>query len=605
MNQEVKTINGYNIKDEKAIRTYDTVALMQADSKLSEGQHVKTRGYYQINDGGGCEYYITTQSDSDIQEILSNGLYATLIEDKKDIINVLQVGCYLDGETDNSTILNKVIDYANANLKDIYFPIGNYLINEDLHNINGCISLFGDISGEGQRENKATIIDNRTSNNYLFHFVGVNGIKGGCVKYLNFVDNKINTNKCIRTDDGLNYLGSIENCNFLDFAVGVEINGSHGFVLDKCAFVRCGGSNENSDDFAIKIIDTTDVSINNSCIDHTRYQLFVDGPSMVYVTNTHFELSMRNIVKGREPIYCYTGNYGYISFTNCSFINLSYKEWINSAGYTISNVIYMIYATYASFVNCMLSCGRGSGGSISEYNKQAKFINLYYGSIDNCKIKSPAYLTPAFNLTQSTFINNHIQCDIEDSDFNMGKDKRIVNSANILIENNFMQYLIPTQDPQTYPSNYPCLSPVFNKPCNIETNLRNIFFTERIPYADIQNVNTLRLQSNDMLFGAYHLKIYSIGEPYLFYDGYIRINTNKTIQQINVNQKSFGYNNKVIIYSDDNSNDVYIQILEPEQKTNIIIFEMENLKGNTNLLLYYDKNMTTELSYTNKLDLSL
>ena len=80
MNQEVKIINGYSIKDEKAIRTYDSVALMKSDRKLKEGQHVKTRGYYSINDGGSAEYYITdTQSKSDYQENLENGLYATLI----------------------------------------------------------------------------------------------------------------------------------------------------------------------------------------------------------------------------------------------------------------------------------------------------------------------------------------------------------------------------------------------------------------------------------------------------------------------------------------------------------------------------------------------
>ena len=38
---EVSNINGYDIKDKKSIRTYDTVALMKADSTLKEGQHVK------------------------------------------------------------------------------------------------------------------------------------------------------------------------------------------------------------------------------------------------------------------------------------------------------------------------------------------------------------------------------------------------------------------------------------------------------------------------------------------------------------------------------------------------------------------------------------
>ena len=41
---DIVTLNGYKIKDEKAVRSYETVALMKADTKLKEGQHIKTRG---------------------------------------------------------------------------------------------------------------------------------------------------------------------------------------------------------------------------------------------------------------------------------------------------------------------------------------------------------------------------------------------------------------------------------------------------------------------------------------------------------------------------------------------------------------------------------
>ena len=74
MNQEVKIINGYKVKDEKAVRTYDTVSDMKSDSKLGEGQHIKTRGYYSINDGGSAEYIIVSESsETEYQELLNNG----------------------------------------------------------------------------------------------------------------------------------------------------------------------------------------------------------------------------------------------------------------------------------------------------------------------------------------------------------------------------------------------------------------------------------------------------------------------------------------------------------------------------------------------------
>ena len=123
MNNEVKTINGYDIKDVKAIRTYDTVALLKADRKLKQGQHVKTRGYYSINDGGGAEYYITsTQSQLDFQENLENGLYANL-HILNGVIKAEQVG--IKGNTnDNSNcneLLTTLLNYASENNYTIEF----------------------------------------------------------------------------------------------------------------------------------------------------------------------------------------------------------------------------------------------------------------------------------------------------------------------------------------------------------------------------------------------------------------------------------------------------------------------------------------------------
>ena len=130
MNQEVKTINGYTIKDEKAIRTYDTVALMKTDRKLKEGQHVKTRGYYSINDGGGVEYYITdTSSESDYQENLENGLYATLLV-KENTVNILQCGAKNNNSTDVGTLINTLMNIYNYK---IYVPLGEYLVTNTIN----------------------------------------------------------------------------------------------------------------------------------------------------------------------------------------------------------------------------------------------------------------------------------------------------------------------------------------------------------------------------------------------------------------------------------------------------------------------------------------
>ena len=75
---EISTLNGYKIKDKKAIRYYNTVADMVADTTLKNGMYVKTKGYYSEGDGLQNEYIIKSSSDKN-HEILNNNLVAELL----------------------------------------------------------------------------------------------------------------------------------------------------------------------------------------------------------------------------------------------------------------------------------------------------------------------------------------------------------------------------------------------------------------------------------------------------------------------------------------------------------------------------------------------
>lgn len=111
---DIVTLNGYKIKDEKAVRSYESIAQMKADTKLKEGYHVKTKGYYEANDGGHGEYVIvddTLVDDGGSIHVLTNGLRAKLITNKSEI-NVSQFGIKGDGIYDDSIGIQKAIDYA-------------------------------------------------------------------------------------------------------------------------------------------------------------------------------------------------------------------------------------------------------------------------------------------------------------------------------------------------------------------------------------------------------------------------------------------------------------------------------------------------------------
>ena len=81
---EFSTLNGYKVKDKKAIRYYDTVADMKSDTTLKNGMHVKTKGYYTSGDGGSTEYIIKSTSSSYYEE-LTNNLVAEMKIENNDV----------------------------------------------------------------------------------------------------------------------------------------------------------------------------------------------------------------------------------------------------------------------------------------------------------------------------------------------------------------------------------------------------------------------------------------------------------------------------------------------------------------------------------------
>ena len=595
----------------KALFCFDNVSEMKTATNFINGSYAKTLGYYDVNGGGGATYKIRTITNNDVIDEMTiialddETLIAELIEDEVNALNVLQCGAYPDGETDNSVIFNKVIDYANAHSKNIFIPNGEYVVNDDLHDINSPISIYGNISGAGALEKRTTIIDTRTSSNYLLTFTR-NTLTGGIIQYITFRNtNNLYTNKCILLKNEQCYQGFISNCNFYQYGIALNLINTHGINIDKSSFIKCGSGTANSTDYAIKIYACVDCSLSNLMIDHSRFQLYIENHAYVSVVNCHFEMSTVNVVQGKSPIYCETGLFGQAMFSNCTMTGLPYKYWMNTLNITADAVPFMFYGIYANLDNCILSCGSGSGEySTLPYNRQCKFANMYYGTISNCKIKSPSYMINSFTLRQSKMINSHIQCDIETTDYSdITKGSRIIYSDTNLSKDNYLQFIIPTTDPQTYPTIYPVLYNYYSDNTQIESNKHEIFYTPIIKYDNLQDYNTLKIQSRYVLSGMYHLKIYSVNQISLIYDGYFRIN-NKNVVLVNTIYKSFGGGYGAKIYTDDDSNDLYIQVEMLTYHANQLMIQIEGLEGNLDVLTYYVPGMSTAYSSEHVLDLT-
>ena len=159
---EFSSLNGYVVKDKKAIRYYDSVNTMKSDTTLKNGMFAKTLGYYTENDGGQAEYIIVDDNnlieDSGNIHALKNGLFAKLI--KKDTINLRQFGAYGDKTHDDYNALNNAINYCKNNNTKLYIPIGEFLIGNNI-TIDFPLNVYGTFSCNNSgliNSNKKSII---------------------------------------------------------------------------------------------------------------------------------------------------------------------------------------------------------------------------------------------------------------------------------------------------------------------------------------------------------------------------------------------------------------------------------------------------------------
>ena len=173
---EISILNGYKIKDKKAVRYYDSISNMKSDTTLKAGMYVKTKGYYESDDGGSGEYIIvdddTLVDDGGSIHVLTNGLRAKLIINDK--INILQFGAKKDGSEDIGNIVNTAINNGYTN---IYLPKGDYLVSTtiDLDDITG-FNMYGEMFGTYKDSLNATRLIGNTGALPMISLIGARHI---------------------------------------------------------------------------------------------------------------------------------------------------------------------------------------------------------------------------------------------------------------------------------------------------------------------------------------------------------------------------------------------------------------------------------------------
>ena len=168
-------------------KIYDTTVEMLADAEnLVDGMKIKTLGYYNINDCGGADFYITDTENQNIYQFPVGSLYAEIIV--KNNINIRQLGAKGDGVTDDTQAFKNTLLYSSIT-PNILIPKGNFLISDNITLPNG-VNLYGE-----NTENSIIILSDWTGEHCIIneHFEYDGNIDTFTIKNLTFNDTKYTT----------------------------------------------------------------------------------------------------------------------------------------------------------------------------------------------------------------------------------------------------------------------------------------------------------------------------------------------------------------------------------------------------------------------------
>lgn len=137
----------------KISKVYDTtVNLLDDTSSLVDGMKVRTLGYYNINDGGGAEFYCREKTNEDVAD---NGTIYSVSETlviemvKPEIITPEMLGAVGDGETDDTTAISNCTKFNHIVMNK------NYLTGNEQFTFENAI-----IEGKGQLINGVLFVNN-------------------------------------------------------------------------------------------------------------------------------------------------------------------------------------------------------------------------------------------------------------------------------------------------------------------------------------------------------------------------------------------------------------------------------------------------------------
>lgn len=452
---------------------YNTVADMQADTKLKVGDMAITLGYYEINDNGSSFYLIRDKNFDDIDNggsiiILNNDLIAELIL-LNNSINVAQFG--LRANEDITIKFKNLINYVNnSKINIINFNNITYLLDNTFTKNSTIFNLVNNsfkING-----NNATI--SILQNNHgvkLFQFVGdkfeindlnIDGSETAQDQWEDITWSDISLYR-------LFYI-TAKNINFNKVNIsniwgqGMQLYGYENVDIKNCNFTKIGGglyrtSEGANDNFG----DAIYLSGHNNNANINISNIYLEG----YSTETGNNKSRGGIVLENLNNYDMTNNYTHLNINNYYIIN--FNRGIHFENYKSDTVIILNNGVLKN--DCYINSEShhvelNINNSIInwtnyKYNGSTSFRNFKYCNIKNCIINSDTaseyfmcqgpntkvnYEDCTFNSIQKTVLNQGVAI-FKRCTFNILNG--ITSYFNYRVEANFYDCMFNNQDGET------------------------------------------------------------------------------------------------------------------------------------------------------------
>lgn len=445
---KIRILNAdYDIKDERArniidkkLYSFGTLNEMTSSTLLKNGDFAKTLGFYEINDGGGANYYIRTKTNNEVVNNITlfeitNDLVAELVVDTE--INIKQLGAKTtdeDNSYDNTEIIQKAIDYINSkNGGNVLIPSGTFKVIGTLK-LKEYVNIIGQGNSSRTSEKATTIFHNPSTSTNLFesddvtddNYKGYYSIKNICL-YGNGV-----SNTALQLNNTLHSI--FENINIEYFNIGLKINmgmlntfkninilyfRKYGILIDNKGittrelFENCYIGQTTFSNTAIPlyicrkaVIDTT--------FKHCTFESCNEGIYISPENHIEFEnLYTENLPAVEKPTF----NFGLLKDeTNISSSNID--NTVVPSQYTLWGQIHIAGAfiqgsptvSHTATNKTMINAGYNDIISIS--NAKIRSFNRLYNTLDNIKnkLEFSNCITEVIGTADFYNYDNHIQC---------------------------------------------------------------------------------------------------------------------------------------------------------------------------------------------------